>query len=68
MPEIIFSYSSLQGMWLSFLAFSSSCVFFVVAAIVMLCVWLLGGKFEDSSPGGVYMVSSWGWQVLRYED
>jgi hypothetical protein len=34
-PEIIFSYSSHHGTWLSFLAFSSSWVFFVVAAIVI---------------------------------
>jgi hypothetical protein len=34
-PDIIFSYSSHHGTWLSFLAFSISCVFFVVAAIVM---------------------------------
>jgi hypothetical protein len=34
-PEIIFSYSSHHGTWLSFLAFSTSCVFFVVAAIVI---------------------------------
>jgi hypothetical protein len=34
-PEIIFSYSSHHGTWLSILAFSSSCVFFDVAAIVV---------------------------------
>ena len=34
MPEIIFSYSSHHGTWLRALAFSISCVFFCVAAIV----------------------------------
>jgi hypothetical protein len=33
-PEIIFSYSSHHGTWLSFFAFSISLVSFVVAAIV----------------------------------
>jgi hypothetical protein len=33
-PEIIFSYSSHQGTWSSFFAFSISSVFFAVAAIL----------------------------------
>jgi hypothetical protein len=34
-PEIIFSYSSHHGTWSSFFAFWISCVFFVVAAILI---------------------------------
>ena len=33
-PEIIFSYSSSQGTWLSFFAFSISCVLFCCAAML----------------------------------
>lgn len=40
-PEIIFSYSSHQGIWLSFFAFSNSCMFFSFAAMVV-CFALRG--------------------------
>ena len=41
-PEIIFSYSSHQGTWFSFFAFSISCMFFSWAAILS-CTLVFGG-------------------------